>query len=277
MRSCSLVRPGHLVWLGLVTLFLSVNCDSKRLLADTIFAVGNSLTWDAKPQDLDGDVDYHIFCGRNLQYIYDNPLNHCVDTSTPWTVALQENQYDWLVVQPFAGTTLQQDASIIESWLQMQPSAKLVIHPGWTRFANFPDDYLAGNPDNKMRPNPAYINALITELHARVPNRDIRTTRSHDLLFSVWEDTQKGIGPFSSLDDLARDEIHMGHNSGRYLMHNALRRALGQPISGQGFNTPTEFRSYFDGKLTAIPEPSVLPVLFLAGVALSQRRARRTI
>lgn len=259
----------------LVWVFLLGAVPVSAVRGDTIFAVGNSLTWDTKPQDLDGDVDYHIFCGRNLQYIYDNPLNHCVDTSTPWTVALQETQYDWLVVQPFAGTTLQQDADIIESWLRLQPTAKLVIHPGWTKFATFPDDYRAGNADNKMRPSPAYINALVEELRVRDPGRDIRTTRSHDLLFSVWEDTQNGVGPFGSLEDLYRDDIHMGHNSGRYLMHNALRRALGQPISGRGFTTSPELRAYFDQKLTAIPEPSVLPVglgLLLAGYSARRRR-----
>lgn len=247
----------------------------RSVQADSILTIGNSLTWDMKPYDLDGDVDYHIFCSRNLKYIYDNPNGHCVDSSTPWTTALSSKQYDWLSVQPFGGTTLAEDVAIISEWMTMQPHAKLVIHPGWTAFSTFPNDYSSGNPDNQMMPSPEYISDLIDRLQVIDPTREIRSTRSNDLLYSVWQDIEAGIGPFESLDDLSRDSIHMGLDTGRYLAHNALRAALGQPISEVGFTMDPEVKSYFDSKLIAVPEPTSVSLTFVASLLLLVWRPHR--
>ena len=39
----------------------------------------------------------------------------------------------------------------------------------------------------------------------------------------------------------------MTHDGGRYLMHNAMRHALGQPFSSNGFDkTPPQLKAYLD-------------------------------
>jgi hypothetical protein len=54
------------------------------------------------------------------------------------------------------------------------------------------------------------------------------------------------------LDDLKqlyRDAIHMTHGEGRYLMHNLMRAALGQPPSDEGFPIAEEnpdLKAYLD-------------------------------
>jgi hypothetical protein len=252
-------------------------CFNATAYADSIFTIGNSLTWDMKPYDLDGEVDYHIYCSKNLQYIHDNPNGHCVDTSLPWATALSTKQYDWVSVQPFAGTSLQQDIDIISGWMAMQPNAKFVIHPAWTAFGSFPSDYTAGNPDDQMRPSPEYISDLIAALQSQNTGRELRSTNSNDLLYSIYVDTQNGVGPLGSLADLSRDFIHMGFDTGRYLAHNALRLSIDQPISSAGFSMDPVIESYLNSKLTvsAIPEPSTFATcMFFSGFAAFRRRRR---
>ena len=79
--------------------------------AISTYTIGNSLTWDTKPSNLDGDVGYHIGCSKNLQEIYDNPsTSYCVPPTSvgTWDVALSNNQFDYVTVQPHYGNTLVQ-------------------------------------------------------------------------------------------------------------------------------------------------------------------------
>ena len=98
----------------------------------SIYTIGNSLTWDTRPYDLDGTVGYHIGCSKNLQKIYDDPSNsYCVTPNMgTWDIAFSQNQFDYVTVQPHPGTTLEQDLTIIDRWMQAQPSATFIIHTG---------------------------------------------------------------------------------------------------------------------------------------------------
>ena len=47
-----------------------------------------------------------------------------------------------------------------------------------------------------------------------------------------------------------RDAIHMNVVTGRYMMHNAMREALGQPRSAKGYEKlDPKLKAYFDGVL----------------------------
>lgn len=255
--------------------FVCLFAISPMAYCQSVFMIGNSLTWDTKPQLLDGNVQWNVFCNRNLQYIYDNPSEYCVSSSVPWDVALVNNQYEYVVVQPFAGTTLEQDATIISSWMALQPDAKFIVHPGWASYTNFAGVYNGGNPDNMMRPNPAYINDLIDEIESRNPGRSLGNSQSHDLLWLIYQDIEAGIGPFDHLSDLYRDTVHMDYSIGRFLMHNMMRRKLGQSIYDPGDIDP-EIRDYLLSKIDAvsIPEPNCA-VLSAAALLLMIRRKRR--
>jgi len=222
-----------------------------------VYLIGNSLTWDTIPPRLDGGddgrVQFHVFCNRNLRFIHNRPNGHCVEESTPWPQALAEPSYDFLSIQPFAGTTLAEDTGLIADWAKAQPDATLVLHTSWTKLAAFPEAYASTDaaPDSPMQPSPAYFDALVARLQKELPGREIRTTNCHDLLDAVHQDIEAGRGPFKSLADLGRDEIHMNFGPGRYLTHNAMRRALNQSPTDEGFELKPDVKAYLDAKLAA--------------------------
>jgi hypothetical protein len=118
----------------LFCLTLSMVCASPALAEDIpqpqkVYLIGNSLTWDTLPGLLDGDVQWHVDCGKNLKYIFEHPEQPCVKTSKPWPQALKDEQFDVLSVQPHFGTNIEEDTEIIAHWLELQPNANLAQNP----------------------------------------------------------------------------------------------------------------------------------------------------
>lgn len=214
-----------------------------------IFLIGNSLTWDALPSLLGGDVQWHVDCGKSLKHIYDHPHSPCVKSSTAWPTALKRTKYDFLCVQPFSGTTLDEDVAVISSWIALQPTAVLVLHTGWNRAKDFERVYHTTVDHQRMVHTPAYFEALRAELSRRHPRLEIRSTQAIEVLDVVWHDIEGSRAPFDSFSELYRDEIHMTTQVGRYLMHNLMRRTLGQALSTQGFQIEANQRAYLDEKL----------------------------
>lgn len=228
-------------------------------LTPKIFLIGNSLTWDTLPGLLDGDVQWHVDCGKNLKFIHDNPAAPCVKTSTLWPEALSSKQYDLLCVQPHFGTSLDEDVAAISAWLKLQPTAALVIHTGWNRAAEFNATYHHKSTNTgQMIHSPSYFQSLTKRLLELHPHRNIRTTSAIDVLNQVYEEIQQGQAPFKNFTELFRDEIHMNTQVGRYLMHNLMRIALNQPLSDQGFQIDAPQKKYITQKLSAMQQGSQL-------------------
>lgn len=61
------------------------------------------------------------------------------------------------------------------------------------------------------------------------PGREIRRTFAQNLLTQIAADIAGKKAPLAKLEDLYRDEIHLTHDAGKYLMQNAMRLALGEP------------------------------------------------
>lgn len=266
------------------------------LVADNIMGIGNSLLWDTKPYDLDGNVTYDVYCGKTAEFIYANGLSAtpepaCVTSSTPWTTALASQQFDYLIVQPHYDT-LAGATQAISAWWQMQPDATLVIHEGWgghEQHGNNPPhetqyhDGAVRASDSRANHSPAFFAALVDALRAdpNNPTGEIRLTLTSTMVDTIYHDIAEGDAPYSDLSELYRDSIHMNGTDGRYLAHNALRLAMDQPISTVGFGAsdPTHL-AYLDGILTgvtavAVPEASQLLALPLAAlIALAARRRR---
>ena len=77
-----------------------------------------------------------------------------------------------------------------------------------------------------------------------------------DLLDKIAADIENKQAPLSAVADLHRDAIHMKLDSGRYLMHNAMRHALGQEPSTAGFEAlDPELKKYLDKVLATLPQP----------------------
>ena len=215
-----------------------------------VYLIGNSLTWDTVPGRLDGDVQWHVDCGVNLRHIHSHPEMPCVRDSTRWPEALRDKQYDVVSVQPHYGTSLADDVEVISAWMTMQPKAVFVIHSGWAFQAQRASEFDTYQPPQQMTHSPVYLRALVAELRRRHPGREIRQTFAQTLLAQVADDVAAGRAPFRDVADLYRDVIHVTNDHGKYLMHNAMRRALGQPHSSAGFDQlDPKIKDYLDGVL----------------------------
>jgi len=195
-----------------------------------------------------------VDCGKSLPYILESPEEPCVKNSRLWPEALVDKEYDFLSVQPHYGSTLAGDVKAISTWVEMQPKAVVVIHTGWARHALREKEY--ANPDisGKMQHSPAYFEALLGELKKRFPKRTFKRTRAIDVLHQIAADIKNGKAPLKQVSDLHRDKVHMGLQTGRYLMHNVMRHALGQPFSDKGFpEIDPELKKYLDRVLGTLP------------------------
>lgn len=226
----------------------------------SFYLIGNSLTQDTVPSGLDGDVQWHVDCGKSLPFIYENPQQPCVKNSTLWPEALKAKSYDLISVQVHYGSTVEEDVAVLSEFVRMQPKAVFVIHSGWARSKTRAEEYAAKSAAGKMQHSPAYLDAVIAKLRELHPDRVFRQTRAQDLLDRIAADIGAKKAPFSRIEDLYRDDIHLNVVTGRYLMHNAMRHALGQPRSVAGFETiPSPVKTYLDGILDTLPKPETAP------------------
>ena len=235
--------------------------------ANNPYLIGNSLTWDTKPNEISG-AQWHIACNQNLQYIFDNPTNSCLASSTLLDSALVDNTYDYVSVQPFYGTTLAQDAAIIAAWMDLQPGAIFVLHTGWSGHATHAVTYL-DTDISVAKPSDAYFDALEAELEILRPGRDVRRTRAAEVLYNISQDI--GSSPFSSFSDLYRDDIHMNAD-GKYLVNNLMRLALDQDYELTPDNEASDVELYLNEQLRAVPEPTSMLLFGAGGVLLLSRR-----
>ena len=226
---------------------------AKEPAATSYYLIGNSLTWDTVPSLLSGDVQWHVDCGTSLPFVFANPGKPCVKDSTLWPAALRDKPYDVISVQPHYGSTLVQDVEIIGEWMKLQPKAVFVIHTGWARHIQRADEFESYAPPEQMTHSPAYFRALVSELRHLHPGRELRLTLAQNLLAQVAEDIAAQKAPVKNIVDLYRDEIHLKPESGKYLMHNAMRFALGQPLSSAGFDkVDPKMKQYLDGILNQL-------------------------
>ncbi|HBE69804.1 MAG TPA: hypothetical protein DDW52_16790 [Planctomycetaceae bacterium] len=221
--------------------------------SESIYLIGNSLTWDTLPGLLDGQVMWHVDCGKNLRFIHEHPEQPCVKTSTPWPEALRNKQFDVLCVQPHFGTHLEEDAKIISDWVALQKEpVRLVIHTGWNRHAHFREHY-KHTPEAESCPMihaPTYFERLQQRLREKHPKLKITSTRAIEVLNTICHDIEQKAAPISDLKELYRDEIHVTTQGGRYLMHNLMRVAIGQEVSDRGFQVAEPLRGYLRKKIT---------------------------
>lgn len=232
---------------------ISATAIAQGPTATRCYLIGNSLTWDTVPARLAGDVQWHVDCGVNLPFIQANPDKPCVKDSTLWPQALRDKQYDVVSVQPHYGSTLAQDVAAISAWMKMQPTAVFVIHSGWAKQVQRADEFASYAAPTQMEHSPGYLRALVAELRQLHPGREIRQTFAQNLLAQVAADIAAKQAPLAKVEELYRDEIHLTHEAGKYLMHNAMRRALGQSASVAGFEkVDAKVRNYLDGVLALL-------------------------
>lgn len=242
-------------WL-LISIFFLATCGTSLAKEQGVthsYLIGNSLTWDTVPGRLDGDVQWHVDCGVNLPFIHAHPEQPCVKQSTLWPTALRDKQYDVVSVQPHYGSTLAQDVETISDWMRRQPQAVFVIHSGWAWHAKRAQEFASYAAPDQMTHSPGYTRALVAELRRLHPGRELRQTFAQNLLALIAEDIAANRAPLKDVAELYRDDIHLTHSHGKYLAHNAMRRALGQRPSAAGFEQlDPNLKQYLDSVLAQL-------------------------
>ena len=206
---------------------------SRRESGPRTYCVGNSLTVDAITQALPGQVDRLINENQTLDFHVANPDSSTNTRSLVYGVALNTRTYDRIIAQPFANINnphpIQDDIDAIQTLLDLQPDADLVIYDG------FP---LSTGPDNLDAPfngsfdySAAYFEELMRIIKIQNPTRDVSRTRT---LETVVRAKQRILDGDSSLTQvnigvnaLYADGIHMNRSHGAWLVHNSIRRHLG--------------------------------------------------
>lgn len=222
----------------------------------TIYLIGNSLTWDTVPEALPGpelpaeNVRWHVDCGVSLPHIKAHPEKPCVESSTTWPEAVANRQFDLVSVQVHYGSTLAEDADTIGFFMEKQPGAAFIVHSGWAFQKARARELEHARDPTEMVHSTGYMRALLAELRRLHPDRELRQTFAQNLLAAVAEDVAAGRAAIGGVEDLYRDTIHLTLDHGRYLMHNAMRRALGLPRSAAGFkDLDPRITEYLDGVL----------------------------
>jgi len=94
-----------------------------------LYSIGNSHTWDFRPAadfleigkalDIDIKNGWHINCGQNLETIWDNPGQTCVDLSRFGAYKETITRYKWdaISIQTFIGGTGKAEKNAVEELL----------------------------------------------------------------------------------------------------------------------------------------------------------------
>ncbi len=209
---------------------ITVENNQRLPKKNRVYFIGNSLTNDLQLGSLETEVAWHIDCGKSLKFIYDHAEKPCETRSKTWPTALRSGQLDFVFVQPFYGTTLEQDTKIISEWMQMQPKATFVIHTGWAYSAKLKSEYETPLDDDNMTHHPKYFERLASNLQTQFKKQKILITPCTDILYEIAKDIDQGKSPFQDITALYRDPIHLNQR-GKWLFHNAIRKLIGEPMA----------------------------------------------
>ena len=249
-------------------------------LSQPLYSIGNSLTFDAL-RHFGGSFEQTINCNQNLDTIFNNPSDTCLPQraeSVPWDEAFATEEFEFVTVQPFRGTSLSQDVAAISEWMRLQPEATFIVHTGWTTPGLRESDFDAPLNPELLSYGPAYFDALIEELESAFPGRTIASTNVIGTLDDIANDIEAGVGPIESIESLYRDAIHF-NLTGQYIATQSFNLLTGTPLDEAQFSSlSSEVTDYLDQQVAAnivIPEPAVGCLVLCSLLAGPARRRRR--
>jgi hypothetical protein len=237
----------------------SAECTTSN---EQFFVLGSSYSWDAQPSLLDNNPAWHIFCGKPLYYIFENPYGHCVAPSWPWPEMLEApaEPYDYITFQPIPDgvSTEQGDIDYISHWLSEQPiCTTAIIHPTWPVPGEWESAIHEVGADHTFTNYSVdYYYDLEEKLRANNPGRAFALTRSNEMIDHIFHDPDSPV----SFAEMFRDAAgHMSRGPGRYLQHNAFRQAMGQDM-GIDVTTPgvdPDVKAYLDAVIALYPSEPI--------------------
>lgn len=251
----------------------------------TMLVIGNSLTGNTFPTKIkEFDVTGHLDGSVGLPFIFANPT---AVTYPPcnwkqrWNEVIFDQAFDFVVVQPYLASTIEDNLDIINHFRDWQPNAQFIVHNGWAPHATIDADFHAPFTE-EFEFSQAWHDELMAQLQLTIP--DVTNTGTHRLLHDVWHDIDAGIGPFDDITDLYSDSLHL-NLYGKYGANQALRKASGLDRNDDGWMlVPIEKRDYLADKvygitgaeLHAVPEPSSSLMLACLVILVASRRRTGT-
>jgi hypothetical protein len=223
-----------------------------------LYCIGNSLTWGAKPNLLEYpfsslgyvlDVDYHIACGKSLNYMLSDPEFTCVDSLSgdTWIERLSSEaiEFDAVVFQPHLGASLAEELSAISRMIAIatEGGRNLGTHYyilyTWPRnLENLPADELwlqaldldaSGDEGDEeaMKNTLAHFDYLLSEIRRLQPGISIHAVPVGSVLYALAEQLKKeDEGASASMGDFYSDSIHLKWASGEFISHLVLAATL---------------------------------------------------
>jgi len=279
----------------------------------TSYHIGNSLTWDTQPggfadksaqRGITHDVGYHIRCSKSLPYIVGHPTETCVDPTDTgkWADALPNNAWDVVTMQvhPSDGSHLATDVAAILTFIDSAQShtansnTRFIVYGAWPRtYVNWSTDWLEPidptDPNTSTRHSRPYQETVYRQVQAARPGATVEFLSIGDLLFLADQRIREAVAGggdwfgFTDVDQLYRDQIHLGHGTGRLLASDAMWAAvtgedpldLLTPESSANEVGLATFVSESMSQITSVPEPTS-GLLALAGLTcIASRRVGR--
>ena len=163
--------------------------------------------------------------------------------------------------------------------MNLQPSAKFILHTGWPNVSAAPVYNQPLIPDGQFVHSKSHIDALVERIHVAFPDRLIGNTNIIGMLESIRQDIAAGTSPIASLNDLYRDPVHFDA-LGQYLATNSFNVSMGKAIDVTILpSIAPEHRSYLNTKIASnvigIPEPSTLSFMVVASTVAASFRFSR--
>ena len=225
-----------------------------------LYCIGNSLTWGAKPGLLEYpfsslgyalEVDYHIACGKSLNYMLSDPEFTCVDSlnGDTWIEHLSSEaiEFDAVVFQPHLGANLAEELSAISRMIAIATEGGRNLYTNyyilytWPRnLENLPADELwlqalysdaSEGEGEAMKNTLAHFDYLLSEIRRLHSGISIHAVPVGSVLYALAEqlkieDEDEDEGASASMADFYEDSIHLKWASGEFISHLVLAATL---------------------------------------------------
>lgn len=230
-------------WLAVASLFLVSTCGSSQETRESVYFVGNSLTWDslnsaglnslASRSGVPFNSSQHIRCGSSLTGTTGDAsgAGTCAPTGFgdpdlgPYPSAFR-SRIDTLVVQPFYGASLREEIDAIESLIgevrshTVNSDTRLLLYSTWG-YNRTDGDFTrtwnthAADLDAPFIPSRSTYDLILSEL--ALSDHLVEMIPSGQAVADAAELlSARNFGSLKTEGDLYRDDIHLS-NAGRYL------------------------------------------------------------
>jgi hypothetical protein len=206
-----------------------------------LYSVGNSHTWDFRPSadfleiakalDIEIKNGWHINCGQNLETIWNNPAQTCVELTEygVYRDAIENHRWNAITLQTYKGGTGKAETNAVDEFLDfiassMNKDCDVFIYCTWPKNTaeklgdfNYSEAWLSDFQENDtLKTLSEKYFSYLEEAIGNYSDR-IKVIPVGRVLYDFDQKAKSGELPgFSGSGELYRDAAHM-NNVGRYI------------------------------------------------------------